>query len=428
MSISSLLFRGLKGGQGVWNDINNELELISLTKEKKLKKKKEKKRTTGINGLTYATMKVDLTFKSTVSDVELMNFRHYLKKKNLGREDHIVTIQDIKIVAMFLCMQPLPTLFYKFFNVSVVNQLLRSCIVYLQFFFQTCETVVKTQQFLKTNRNSRYNPSSHQSMKEDLDDLRVLIGRFYAAVIFSELSSIEISKTDEIIVFECFLKVSTIVVWIALERKYLNTIRIELERIFRTVYFNNFDTTSENSSYNILNEIKKESFVVLHGKISEFDKRKNQGITIGILGLQRRLFDPLLYPCSKRVLKLLITSSPMDVSDERKLLRENAIKKAQRESEPQPPHVFDDLPRIPRPKKYTISVEKKKLGKAGTRDGGDDREKSVKIEGEGSDDGDDDDDDDGDGDDDKEEEEELETVESLAESSFKSAEDDLYTF
>lgn len=48
--------------------------------------------------------------------------------------------------------------------------------------------------------------------------------------------------------------------------------------------------------------------------------------------------------------------SPMDVSLERKKLREIAIKTAQRESEPQPPHIFDELPRIPKPNQFTEKV------------------------------------------------------------------------
>ncbi|KAK6635641.1 hypothetical protein RUM44_000895 [Polyplax serrata] len=361
---------------------------------------------TACNGITYATMKVDLKFKATVSDLELMDFRHFLKKRNRGRQDNVVTIQDCKIVAIFLCIQQLPTPFHKIFNLATINKLLRACIVYIQFYLQTYETIVKSQNYLSCNSNAPGKPSPYQAMKEDLDDLRVVIGRFYAAVIFSNSYGQKLSVTDQIIMFECSLKVTTMVVWIALERRYLTIIKMELERIFRSSYYNNIEKTVLVGS-NLT--IKPENQTVLDGKISDIDKKKtkapnklncnspiihnfirmdepklvmidrshfeslrddrlkflikyifvpeteiqNEGVTIGILGLQRRLFDPLLYPCSKRILKLLITSSPMDVSLDRKQLRENAIKIAHRESEPQPPHLFDELPKIPRRNHFT---------------------------------------------------------------------------
>lgn len=89
-----------------------------------------------MNGLTYASLKVDIKFRSTVSEGELMEFRHYLRKKNQERSDNVVTIQDVKIVAIFLCCQQLPKLFHKFYNLWKVNLLLRACIVYMEFYLK----------------------------------------------------------------------------------------------------------------------------------------------------------------------------------------------------------------------------------------------------------------------------------------------------
>ena len=110
--------------------------LFSSIPEKRVRKEKESGPKHAINGLTYATMKVNLTFRTKVTERELMHFRNYLKKKNENRYDSIVTIQDIKLVAIFLCCQQLPRLFHKFFNLTKVNQLLRACIVYIQFYLQ----------------------------------------------------------------------------------------------------------------------------------------------------------------------------------------------------------------------------------------------------------------------------------------------------
>lgn len=109
-------------------------------------------------------------------------------------------------------------------------------------------------------------------MKEDLEDLRVLIGRFYAGIIFGELgiNAVDyISRTDEILLFEYFLRVSSIVVWIALERKYLSIIKVELGRIFRTANFNHFDQESSG----LLSKINKEDYNVLIGKIGGINPR-----------------------------------------------------------------------------------------------------------------------------------------------------------
>ncbi|KAL0269168.1 UNVERIFIED_CONTAM: hypothetical protein PYX00_006984 [Menopon gallinae] len=398
MSFSSLLVRGLKSGYWAWNEEKNILEFTSWVAEKQKRKHKEVKTPSAINGLTYVTIKVDIKFKFKVSEAELHEFRHFLKERNKARKDHVITIDDVKVVAIFLCCEKLPSLFHKFFNLVKVNQLLRACIVYMEFYLQTCEFVIKTQSYLpaKTEENTTY----YKIMK-DLEDLRVLIGRFYADIILAELGigeSAKISRTDEILLFEYFLRVSTVVIWIALERKYFDTIKVEMGRIFRTEYFN--DVCRVEST--LVDDIKKKNYYILRGRLpgeSSKDRKPNRlisispviqnfievsepklmqngkadldfikdkrlkflmeyifepeenardaGVIIGILGCHRRLYDPLLYPCTKRNLKLLVTGSPMDISEERKKLRDMAIETSLREGEAPYLHYFDHLPPIP---------------------------------------------------------------------------------
>lgn len=225
-----------------------DVPFLSWVSEKQKRKYKEVKTPTAINGLTYVTLKVDIKFKFRVSEDELHEFRHFLKERNKARKDHVVTIDDVKVVAIFLCCERLPSLFHQFFNLVKVNQLLRACIVYMEFYLQvslnfftclsslllfinifhlqTCELLIKTQNFLPAKAEEK---SSYYKVMKDLEDLRVLIGRFYAGIIFAELGvgeSAKISRTDEILLFEYFLRVSTIVIWIALERKYFDTIKV----------------------------------------------------------------------------------------------------------------------------------------------------------------------------------------------------------
>lgn len=126
------------------------------------------------------------------------------------------------------------------------------------------------QHLLKAKPVDPKKVTSFQAMKEDLDDLRVLIGRFYAGIILNELGSGDknctMSKTDEILLFEYFLRISTVVVWIALERKYWETIKFELGRVFRTAYFNHF---VDKESDALLRRISQTDRHVLIGKIGD---------------------------------------------------------------------------------------------------------------------------------------------------------------
>lgn len=51
----------------------------------------------------------------------------------------------------------------------------------------------------------------------------------------------------------------------------------------------------------------------------------------------------------------------MDISEDRNKLRENAKKTAARESEPVSPHIFDELPHIPKPNQ--VNEEKKETSR-----------------------------------------------------------------
>ena len=75
---------------------------------------------------------LNLTFKETADTFEKINFRRQFQRRVKANEPDIITIRDVKDVALFQTTSELPKEFIDMFHTHRVDRLLRALIVYMQ--------------------------------------------------------------------------------------------------------------------------------------------------------------------------------------------------------------------------------------------------------------------------------------------------------
>ncbi|CAG2065603.1 unnamed protein product [Timema podura] len=156
--------------------------------------------------------------------------------------------EDIKDVVLFQVLSPLPARFIDFFHTNTVDRFLRALIVYVQYFLQVYDEILLRN---RENLHKLHHPNIlkiENKMQETLSELRGMVGREYTSIL---LGCDEVKKfhhmanrmntsqgEQDVRLFELLYRMCTRIVWIALQRRYLNLIELELNRLFRTDEFN----------------------------------------------------------------------------------------------------------------------------------------------------------------------------------------------
>ncbi|CAG9818264.1 unnamed protein product [Phaedon cochleariae] len=223
----------------------------------------------------------DAVFKDTFGSQSQTMFRKHYQRKVKLYEDDVVILQDIKDVAIFTCNLNILTLeFISYFHTKAMDVLLRSLIIYFQYY---CQVWNKMQQRrIEASRKLRQPIVTvlEDVIRDDLADLRSMVARDYAMILMgkgdsqpfhhmSNKNNISMSDKDRKH-FEMFILMAQRVVWIALGRKYMTLIEKELNRLLRTDTFNPIEHGFPKSA---MYKATPEEMRILKGKACKHERK-----------------------------------------------------------------------------------------------------------------------------------------------------------
>ncbi|XP_015832912.1 uncharacterized protein LOC660702 isoform X1 [Tribolium castaneum] len=232
-------------GYWVWDEASNGLAFIS---------RDVKETTPGLPaaGATQPAKKDkmgQIRFKDTVDNLGLAQFRRIYQRRIKPTEPQIVTIQDIKDVAIFTALRAdLTPEFIDFMHTQRMDEFLRTLIVYFQYYFQVWDNLILRREEAKRKLRQPIVTVLENIVRDNLADLRSMVARNYGFILMGledtfkyyhmgNRNNVSLSDKDRHL-HECLLSMAAKIVWIALLRKNFTVIEIELNRLFRTEIFN----------------------------------------------------------------------------------------------------------------------------------------------------------------------------------------------
>nr|CAI5855487.1 unnamed protein product [Callosobruchus analis] len=291
-------------------------------------------------------------FKDTLGQMSQLNFRKFYQRKVKMNQKEVVTLQDIKDVAIYTyTVSHLSLEFISYFHTKAMDNYLRSLIVYFQYYFQIWNKLQARRVEGARKLRQPIVDILENEIRDDLSDLRAMVARNYAALMLgigdakqfhhmNNRNNVSLSDKDRRI-FETFVVMSERVVYIALTRKYLSLIEKELNRMLRTDTFNPIIHGHQNPSFVatpeeerillgkacatecklfqrspviqelILDQHDYRMLAIGVADMGQYDDRQNYleiayaapeelleplGVPVGILGIPRKYFDATLKP------------------------------------------------------------------------------------------------------------------------------------
>ncbi|GJQ88148.1 hypothetical protein Trydic_g13152 [Trypoxylus dichotomus] len=235
-------------GYWSWDELSNCLMFISRDSSPKTTSA-IKTTTTSITGTSKPQGQYEIKFHEITDKLEKIIFRRYFQRRCKLDEPEVVTIQDVKDIALYLANpKDLTVEFITFFHIPTVDRFLRALILYFQYFLDIWEYMLERR--IEESRKLRQPVviELENVIKDDLGDLRSMLAREYLSLIggledaakfhhMSTRNNDSLSDKDRRI-FEMLICMSARVVWVALQRKHLTLIELEMGRIFRSDFFN----------------------------------------------------------------------------------------------------------------------------------------------------------------------------------------------
>lgn len=198
--------------------------------------------------LRLSTIQSNDTEIYQIQNVSQAKYRKDFQRRVKLNEADIITIQDVKDVALFSTNPVnLTPEFIKFFHTSSMDKFLRSLIVYFQYYIRLWEKMSKRRIATKRKLKHPETIKLESCACDNLSELRCLVGRYYAVLLMGmhdskkyhhmhNKNNTSLSDKDRRL-FECLVPLLVRVVWIALKRKQFSLIQIELNRLLRTMFF-----------------------------------------------------------------------------------------------------------------------------------------------------------------------------------------------
>ncbi|KAI5636681.1 protein phosphatase 1 inhibitor domain-containing protein [Phthorimaea operculella] len=224
-------------GHWVWDEKRDELKFVNdLDYES---------HTTTIHTLAVLTA---VDFRDDLDIVEQLRFRKRIQRKTTGPDD-VVTLQDVKDLVLYLAPVSLvsPTVI-KVLHTSSGERFLRAMIMYCQYYLELLEIMEARTVELETKIPTDNSIIVEAQYEENLSDLRLLAAKEYTILIqgaddffYHHKGKDKKQKTlskQGTILFEALLRLCVQIVWIALARRQLTQIDLEINRLFRSKKFN----------------------------------------------------------------------------------------------------------------------------------------------------------------------------------------------
>lgn len=189
-------------------------------------------------------------FKTSITQAEEVLFIEKFRRPVSSRDNHVITIQDIKDVVLFLASSNLlSSRFVDFLHTETVDEFLNALVIYFEYFFQIMEFIVIRRD--ETNRSGcerkiRNDDSDFIEcmISEYIVQYRIMLARSYAKILLGEkelasyhhmANKINKSYTEiDCSFMETFFACCKQFVWIAMHRRLFNEIDYEFDRLFRS--------------------------------------------------------------------------------------------------------------------------------------------------------------------------------------------------
>ncbi|KAK5650556.1 hypothetical protein RI129_001585 [Pyrocoelia pectoralis] len=263
-----------KNGFWMWDEVNNGLLFVNPRLPSTL----------NVNAIRAAAAKVtknEMVFRETVDHLDKARFRRYHQRRCKPNEPQVITIQDLKDVAIYIANPKRLSLdFLKLFHTPTVDKFLRALIVYFQFYIQVRENVLLRREEKKSKLYQPIVTQIENNLRNDLADLRCVASREYGTILIgaeetrkfhhmlSNKNNTSLSDKDRKL-FEEFICMSARVVWIALYRKNLSLIESEMNHLLRTKIFNSLTRSESLTSDGLSHEEEK----ILYGTSNTVEKK-----------------------------------------------------------------------------------------------------------------------------------------------------------
>ncbi|XP_059060181.1 uncharacterized protein LOC131853333 isoform X2 [Achroia grisella] len=257
-------FEGLyENGHWDWNNHTQGLIFISDLTSKP----------NDVKILPPATIIGPIQFKDDIGLIEQQRFKKRYQRKSSGETD-VVFLQDIKDIVIYTA--PISILNKSVINIlhtSAADRFLRASIFYFQYYLQIADEMNKRILDLENKIRTKNSIKTESVFRDNLQDLRLLITKEYCNILLGaeeykkyhhlgpKKKSRSMSKKESVI-FESVLRISIQIIWVALGRKKINEIELEMHRIFKSKIFN---MAEHKLAHNYKTTLTLEELCVLQG-------------------------------------------------------------------------------------------------------------------------------------------------------------------
>lgn len=226
-------------GTWLWNDQQEKLKFDSHEAASKELSKEE--------FVTIGGFK----FLANINQLEEMIFRQEFQRSDTTHDYEVILLQDIENLVLFLAPpEILSKDFIYFLNTKTVQRFLKALIIYFEYFLKLVEFVLIRRDEIsgeKAQLQSEESTKIKRIYSQNLSQYRLLLAREYGEILLGngEMSKfyhikpiVNISQSIKDKWFhESFLAFCTICVWIAMFRRDLELIDMEMNRLFRSEHF-----------------------------------------------------------------------------------------------------------------------------------------------------------------------------------------------
>ncbi|KAM7344093.1 protein phosphatase 1 regulatory subunit 36-like [Cochliomyia hominivorax] len=190
-------------------------------------------------------------FLANINQLEEMIFRQEFQRSDTTHDYEVILIQDIKNLVLFLAPKEIVTkdIIY-FLNTKTIHRFLKALIIYFEYFLKLVEFILIRRDEIsgeKAQIQSGESTEIKRIYSQHLMQYRLLLAREYSEILlgngemkkFYHLKPIvNISQSIKDKFFhESFLAFCTCFVWIAMHRRDLELIDMEMNRLFRSEHF-----------------------------------------------------------------------------------------------------------------------------------------------------------------------------------------------
>jgi Protein phosphatase 1 inhibitor len=137
---------------------------------------------------------VGLIFVNDIDEPQEELFRRKFQRENSFCDSDVITIQDIKIIALYTLQTRVSNDFIEFLHTALFDKFLHACIFYIDLYLRVVELLLIRRD--ETNEDGKirdiYTLKVERFLSKELSDRRLLIAREYSKVVsktflFSEL-------------------------------------------------------------------------------------------------------------------------------------------------------------------------------------------------------------------------------------------------